>query len=283
MKLKPIKEHTFTSINWSDIKERKHDFLRELINTVSSWVYNKTKAKAIIDERLIMTQGDYPNASTFLATQAFSKFRPGYPQGQFGELLLFNFIQHFFRAVPLLRKQRIMTSVGHERYGADAIHFKKTLNKNHLLLGESKCYESKYKFRDAFETSLDSIVKTFNNIDIELDSYIYDDFIETELIEIAKDYKNGKLSNVHFELICLVAYNENKIIDGKNEDEIKDNIRQIIENRCSKLDHTCFDKIDAKILDRINYIIFPIWELDQLLVTFKTEIGANIAIDSKSY
>lgn len=35
LKLKPGKKHTFTSINWTDISERKHDFLRELVNTVT--------------------------------------------------------------------------------------------------------------------------------------------------------------------------------------------------------------------------------------------------------
>jgi len=122
LKLKPTKDHIGSAINWTDIADRKHDFLRELINTVGSWVYSKDKARRILDERMRAT-GDVANASTFLTTQAFSKFRPGHPQGQFGELLLFNFIQHFFQAVPLLRKQRITTSNGHERFGADAIHY----------------------------------------------------------------------------------------------------------------------------------------------------------------
>lgn len=222
-----------------------------------------------------ITNGDLSNATTFLTTQAFSKFRPGFPQGQFGELLLFNFIQHFFRAVPMLRKQRIMTSVGHERYGADAIHFKKSDTKNLLFLGESKCYESKYKFKDAFETSLESIVTTFNSINKELDIYVYDDFIEPNLRDIAKQYKSGTLTNVHFELICLIAYNENKVITGGNEDEIKSSIKQIIEGRCNKLDPNCFTKVNIQILDRINYIIFPIWELDHLLDTFQTYIGSK--------
>lgn len=51
------------------------------------------------------------------------KFRKGCPQGQYGELLLFNFIQHFFKAAPLLRKMPITTNPGLERHGADAIHY----------------------------------------------------------------------------------------------------------------------------------------------------------------
>lgn len=78
--LKPDKEHIVSTINWTDIDERKHDFLKELINTISSWVYNKEKVKTIIDERFEAVGGDYGgNAANFLTTQAFSKFRPGHP------------------------------------------------------------------------------------------------------------------------------------------------------------------------------------------------------------
>lgn len=271
----PKKEHIASAINWTDIEERKHDFLKELVNTVSSWVYNKSKVKSIIDERLALTNGDYGNASNFLTTQAFSKFRPGQPQGQFGELLLFNFIQYFFEAVPLLRKQRITTSIGHERFGADAIHYKKEADKNILILGESKCYKSDYQFKNAFEKSLESINNTVSNLSSELDLYTYDDFIEPELENIAKSYKGGTLPNTHFELVCLIAYNETNKITGDNESDIKSSIINNIRNRCSDLDDSIYSKVNERILNRINYIIFPIWHLDELLDDFIKKVGGQ--------
>ena len=275
LNLQPSKEHIGAAINYTDIQERKDDFLKELVNTVVSWVYSKAKAKQILDDRLAIVNFDNGNASSFLTTQAFSKFRPGQPQGQFGELLLFNFIQYFFMAVPLLRKQRITTSLGHERYGADAIHFKKDGNKNILILGESKCYKSKYKFNAAFKTSLESIINSFNTFSKELNLYTYDDFIETELENIAKSYKANTLPDVHFELVCLIAYNENKVLTGNNEKDIKQSIISIIEERCSDLEGSCFDTIDRKIIDRINYVIFPIWDMDKLLTEFQTLVGTK--------
>ena len=271
--LKPDKEHIGCAIEWSDIQERKHDFLKELINTVVSWVYNKQKSKEIIDERLSKVSYDYGNASSFLTTQAFSKFRPGHPQGQFGELLLFNFIQHFFKAVPLLRKQRITTSIGHERFGADAVHYKKEDGNHIFFLGESKCYKSDYRFKAAFENSLTSIVDTVKKFNKELDLYIYDDFIEPELEEIAIKYKSNEIENLKFEMICLVAYNENKKITGTSEQEIKNCIKSIIEEKCQNIDSEIFNNVNDRILTRINYIIFPIWELDSLLDTFSTKVG----------
>lgn len=272
--LLPKKNHHGLAINYSDIKERKDDFLSELINTVVSWVYNNNKTKTLVDER-VKESGDFGNAVNFITNLAFNKFRKGHPQGQFGELLLFNLLQHYYKAVPVLRKQRITTSVGHERFGADAIHYKKDGTNHLFILGESKCYESKYRFNAAFETSLSSIVDTFNKLDKELDLYLYDDFLEPELEDIVKEYKKGKLKNIKFELVCLIAYNETNAITGDNEDAIKESIKTIIKNRCKTFDKTKYSAIDSKILSRINYIVFPIWKLDDLLNSFQTKVGSK--------
>ena len=132
----PTKDHIGISIAYTDIQERKDDFLDELVNTVVAWVYSKSETQRIVNDRLSIVNGDFANAYCFLTTQAFSKFRPGHPQGQFGELLLFNFIQYFFEAVPLLRKQRITTSIGHEVALALAAReyeiFRKIQDKNYI-------------------------------------------------------------------------------------------------------------------------------------------------------
>ncbi len=273
LNIEPRKDHYGLSINYSDIKERRDDFLKELLSTIVNWVYNKSKLKKILDERSKDT--DLGNALNFITNQAYSKFRPGHPQGQFGELLLFNLIQHYYKATPILRKQRITTSIGHERFGADAIHYKNKNDKNIFILGESKCYESKYQFKRAFEISIQSIVKTFNELDKELDLYLYDDFIEPELEELIKKYKQGKLENIQYELVCLIAYNENQDILGNSEKIIKSNIKKVIQDKCASINKNSFSNIEKNILARVNYIIFPIWELDRLLDDFQNKVGSK--------
>ena len=273
LNIEPRKDHYGLSINYSDIKERRDDFLKELLSTIVNWVYNKSKLKKILDERSKDT--DLGNALNFITNQAYSKFRPGHPQGQFGELLLFNLIQHYYKATPILRKQRITTSIGHERFGADAIHYKNKNDKNIFILGESKCYESKYQFKRAFEISIQSIVKTFNELDKELDLYLYDDFIEPELEELSKKYKQGKLENIQYELVCLIAYNENQDILGNSEKIIKSNIKKVIQDKCASINKNSFSNIEKNILARVNYIIFPIWELDRLLDDFQNKVGSK--------
>ena len=54
------------------------------------------------------------------------------------------------QATPLLRKMKIATSSEHERFGADAIHYKIQDAKNIIILGEAKTYSSNYKFATAF-------------------------------------------------------------------------------------------------------------------------------------
>lgn len=268
--LLPHKEHIGSAINYSDIKERREDFLKELSLTITSWVYNNQKQKELFDNR--QKETDFANAASFLTDSARSKFRPNRPQGQFGELLLFNFIQYFFEAAPLLRKQPITTSTGLERFGADAIHFKVEKEKNVLILGEAKCYESKYKFNEALEEALNSIEKTFNNFDNELNLYVYDDFIDPNLQDIAKSYKEGELPDTRFELVCILIYNETHKLTKYNEEDIKEEIKQIICDKSQKFNSNIFAKINQSILNRINYIIFPIWELDKLLEEFVKRI-----------
>lgn len=268
--LLPKKEHIGSAINYNDIKERRDDFLQELTYTITSWVYNNQKQSKIFQERLDET--DLANATAFLTDLARSKFRADRPQGQFGELLLFNFIQFFFDAAPLLRKQPITTSARLERFGADAIHFKKEDSNNVFVLGEAKCYKSKYKFNSALEDALQSITNTYANFEKELNLYVYDDFIDPLLQDIAKRYKEGTLPNVRFELVCIVVYNETKTITKDNEDEIKEEIKQIICEKCQSFDQSLFANIDSKVLKRINYIVFPIWDLDKMLDDFTQRI-----------
>lgn len=265
--IQPAKDHIGTSIDFSDISEKKHEFISELSSTIVNWVFSKRKVREIIDKRMSEVN-DLGNASNYLTSQAYLKFRPNHPQGQFGELLLFNFLQHFFKAVPLLRKQKITTSTGHERYGADAIHYKFQDPTNLFYLGESKCYKSNYSFNAAFKASIKSICESFNNLDKELSLYIHDDFIEPDFKNIAYDLKKGKIENLQYELVCMIAYNEDRSLDGDKEMEIKESIKNVINQRCDNINADCFLGLEGRILSRINYIIFPIWNLDDLLNEF---------------
>jgi len=275
--LLPDKKHFGTCINYVDLQEFREEFCLELIRTIPEWFYSQTKAANILNT--LITEGrSSQNAQAALITLTFDKFRNSSTdklliQGQFGELLLFNFLQSFFKCVPLLRKMPITTSVELERFGADAVHYKLEGGKNLFYLGEAKTYSSKYKFPVAFEDAIDSILNTYAEHRKELGRYVYDSFIDDSLIQVATDYKNGKLKNVEVQLVSVITYCENQKVDKDNEAQIKADIIKIISERGKALDRKLFKKIDSGLHPRFNYIILPVWELDVLLKQFQKLIG----------
>lgn len=260
--------HRGVAIKYVDLKNTEQSFIRELKSTAMNWVYSKNKYNQLLQDELPKRGGDFMNVQSYLQQVADQKFRKGCPQGQFGELLLFNFIQHFFKAPPLLRKMQLTTNPAVERHGADAIHYRETSDLRFFILGESKCYESKYKFNAALKASIESIITSFNNIENELILYQLDDFIDPELQKVATDLKDGKLSNVRFELVCLVAYEENRDIDASSEQEIKSNIEACITDRWAEVADDIYDGIRTSLIARINYVVFPVWGLKALLDQF---------------
>lgn len=273
----PNKNHIATCINFVDRQEYRVEFCRELINTIPDWIYNQKKSKEILDK--LTEKRGIANASSELSTICFEKFRDRNPkklftQGQFGELLLFNFLQKFHSAVPLLRKMPITTGTGLERNGSDAIHYALSdKNKHMIFLGESKAYTTG-SFNSAVNKAIKSILDTYNNHrtkDIGL--YIYDDFLEEKLQTIAESYKDGTLKNVEVHLVSVIIFNETDVFDKNDEEQIKEDIIKIIERRCEKINKKTFTGIDKGLYPRFNYIFFPVWKLGELIENFQTQIG----------
>lgn len=273
----PNKEHLGTCINFVDLQEVRDDFCAELVNTIPEWVYSNAKATAILND--LASEGRTTlNAQMAFASKTFEKFRNSDTrditlQGQFGELLLFNFLQAFFKAVPLLRKMPLTTSSEMERFGADAIHYNFKDGKHLFFLGEAKTYTSKYRFNVAFKDAIESILKTYTNHRKELGLYIYDSFISDELITIARNYKNGTLKDAEVHLVSIVTYEETNTFEKNSEQQIKEDIIKIIDERGAKIERTLFDLIDSGLQPRFNYIIFPVWQLDTLIQQFQKLIG----------
>lgn len=273
----PNKDHYGVCIDYQDISELRDDFLYELYDTIVDWVYSSEKYNFI--KNAAIKKGKSEQAATSeVIRKAQEKFRGNKDteklliQGQLGELLLFHFIQKFFKATPLLRKMKITTSNKHERFGADAIHFKFENDKPIIILGEAKTYTSKYSFNKAFEEAIDSILNTYKTHRKELYSYIHEDFLDKEMDEIAEMYLNNTLKNFEVRLVSLVVYNETKKIEITNREEIHKQIKKIIEEKYKNFDKSKINIKDNRILSRITYIVMPIWELDEFAKSFQNLI-----------
>ncbi|MDO3641266.1 DUF1837 domain-containing protein [Mucilaginibacter sp. L3T2-6] len=274
----PKKEHVASCINYVDLQEYRDEFCEELVNTIPEWIYSNQKAAKIVDMMVAEEGRSDRNAQSALRTVTFQKFKNSvteevFLQGQFGELILFNLLQVFFDAVPLLRKMPITSSANMERFGADAIHYNFEGGTHLIYIGEAKAYSSSYKFNKAFEEALCSIRDNYKNHRTELKLYIYDDFLDEELVPVAKAYKQGKLSPVEVHLVSIILYNETDKVIGANETEKKASIMKIVTDRTGKIDKNLFDGIAPELLPRFNYIFFPLWEMAELLKSFQRLIG----------
>ena len=270
-------KHYGTSIDYQDLTELRDDFLNELYDTIVNWVYS-SKKYAHMKAAVIKKGKSEAAASSEIQRKAHDKFRGNKNsdslliQGQLGELLLFHFIQRFQKATPLLRKMKITTSNKHERFGADAIHFKFENNKPIIILGEAKTYTSEYQFNSAFSDALESILITYLSHRKELDLYVHEDFLDDEMNDIAEKYLCNKLDNVEVQLVSIVVYNETKSIKLTNQDDIRKQIDDIIKERYEKFDNSKIDIDNNAILKRITYIVMPIWKLDELAQEFQDKI-----------
>ena len=269
--------HFGACIDYQDLTELRDEFLRQLYDSIVDWVYSNEKYNELKNIAIKNGKTDAA-ASSEITIRARDKFRANRDsndilvQGQFGELLLFHFIQRFQKAIPLLRKMKITTSTEHERFGADAIHFKYENKKPIIVLGEAKTYTSNYKFTQAFEDAITSILKTHQNHRKEINLYVHEDFLDPEMDQIAEQFINNNLKNVEVHLVCIVVYNEKSDIKGNSREEIIQKITNVIENKYADFDKKKIDLETNSILKRVTYIVFPIWKLDELAKTFQQMI-----------
>lgn len=271
----PDSPHYGMTIDYVDLQENREQFVRELINTVLDWVYSQAKQASILTA--LESEGrTKANAFTELTQKAFEKFRPSTDgkllHGQFGELLLANCLQHLFNAIPILRKMPITTSPAHERFGSDAIHYKSEGGKPIFYIGEAKSYTSSYAFNTAFEAAINSILNEHQNINRELRQYLHEDFLASETAQLATDLINGKLKNAEYRLVSIVAYEETMSRNGATRDEVLEVIANAIEQRYRNFDNSKINISENPILNRITYIIFPVWEFEELIKSFSDSI-----------
>jgi hypothetical protein len=263
--LQPDRDHTGSHIALTDFKFNNSRLIQGLRESIVDWVFSKPDAKRIFDDAY-GPAGDLSSAAATLYGSARETIRLSQPQGQFGELLLSFFLQHLFQAAPLLRKQPVRTSDNHERFGADAIHYKGTVG-NDIYVGESKCYKSSYQFPAAFKESITSMEKTLTTFHDEIRKFVAGGFIEPELKEVAEKILSNKLDPINLHPVSIIIYNETKKFSAAGGD-MKQQIRDAIIHQCSKIDKTVYEDLDDLTLSRFTYIIVPVWKLDELLEQF---------------
>ena len=87
--------------------------------------------------------------------------------------------------------------------------------------------------------------------------------------KIAEDFLNNKLKPIEIHLVSIIIYDETKPINKTNQDEIQEQIEMIIKDRYKNFDDSKIELDKNPILNRITYIVFPVWELKELAEKFQ--------------
>jgi hypothetical protein len=266
--LKPYKSHIGTCINYSDLVEMSDDFIKEMLASILRFVYSPEKQLQIKNE-LELEGRDKDSAFSMLLMRAKDKFRKCEVKGQFSELLIFNLLQHHFKAIPILRKMPITTNPAMERFGADAIHIGKTNNKLTLYIAECKTYDRKKDaFKNAFKDAVTDVIMHYREHRNELNLYIFEDFIPKELEQLVRDYISGQINNLEVQLVCMVSYRNELCINGSCKDDLLEGSISNIREQAKLINDQFFNTIPGNLIGRLNYILFPINDMDNLLNKF---------------
>ena len=102
--------------------------------------------------------------------------------------------------------------------------------------------------------------------------YVHEDFLDKEMNEIAEAYLNNKLENVEIHLVSIVVYDETTDLNMTNKSDIQSQIEEIIKNRYEDFDNSKIDIEHNPILNRITYIVFPVWKLEELVRDFQNRL-----------
>lgn len=264
--LRPEGDHYASHIELMDYTFNREHLVTRLVESVISWVYTKKRAREIFDQEF-GADGDLSAATAKLYQSAKQTFRISSPQGQFGELLLYAFLQHLFNAVPLLRKQVVRTSDSHERFGADAIHYSNDKGED-VYLGESKCYESSYKFPVAFSASLTSMHNTLSSFGSEIRKFSAGGFIEEELRPVSEKILSNQINGLRINPVSIIIYNETHRFSASCEEDMRAEIKAAILKQCEKVLDKSYEGISSQVLQRMTYIVLPVWGLDEVLSKF---------------
>ncbi len=273
--LSPAGEHVVTSIKYQGLLQMRKEFIQRLTSSIVRYVLSKSKYAA--NQDVLRGEGfDQSDAEAEIFQQASGYFRKSDIKGQFSELLLFNLLQYYFEAIPVVRKMQITTNTELERNGADAIHLGQLDTKEYCVyLGEAKTYPS--GFVPAFKNAVQSIIKAHAEHRDELQLHSYGDFLEPKVKAIMKDYLSGAI-DLPVKLVIIISYCTGETPTLATKEEYTQHYIDQVLAECKKITVTHYkdaegNAIHPGLLKELHYILFPVNELDKLLKDFQTKLG----------
>lgn len=239
------------SIAYQDKNEIIDKFVEKLFNAIYFFV-NGNKNYSRIDMMTVSKQSQ----DTFRSRHS-NKNNTKLVQGQLGELLLWFFIEYFYKAVPLVRKQKVIEygNQTNERKGSDAIHvsYNEDSGKYLFFFGESKLYK---EFNTGFKEGIESIATHYSKLFTEFAHYSFAmQFEDKELTKLADLILKNDFTNIQYEkhFVLLLSVTGHEIQHRESSEKIKEEILSELNKHYKKFSNTksnqIFDKTWREILD----------------------------------
>jgi methionyl-tRNA synthetase len=112
------------------------------------------------------------------------------------------------------------------------------------------------------------MLTTLENFPTEIKKFAIGNFIEDDLKSTATKILKNQISNLTIHPISIIIYNETGSLKPGTAQEIKQQIRDAILHQCKKIEPKIYASMDAVVLDRMTYIVMPVWDLNGLLEEF---------------
>ena len=104
--------------------------------------------------------------------------------------------------------------------------------------------------------------------------YLYEPFVPPELENAARDFREGRLNNGEVHLVCIIAYDLQGTASGQSaEARMQATIQAVRDGVLDVCETPKFRSIDPDLIPRLNYILFPVRELDALVELFRKKLG----------
>lgn len=263
----------FYLIKYTHDKIREEDFIKFLFNNITTYSLTKEERDRLGPEK--------SDEIIKLAQTAFSRFVKNTTTGEFGEIILFHFLELTEGAVQIVNKMPLKTAGNVHSFGADALHFSFKDNLKVLYLGESKTGKS---FSEILNKSLTSTENHSNDLQLAC-NYLSDDIPDTVRKEI-KDYLNPlkknkeDFSKVH--AIFLGYQCDQLTYPGQSGKELLDKViaayKEEIETYFKNIEEQI--KTNEKLSDQ-NFLFFviPFTNIGDLRSKFAGAINNGAAIN----
>jgi hypothetical protein len=264
----------FHYIKFDPNNEPKFDLL------VDTLIDHITQYALSVSKRYKKDDKDNESYRNKMYREARNLFRKSSKTGEFGEMILWFFLESILKAPQVVAKMDLKTNRNDEVKGADGIHVNITNDDIlEIIFGESKLYADLSK---AITEAFKSIEHFFDTKQYKREySLITEHFkwLKNEQGKKVLDFISGKIEDgeVKIKVACLIGFDWNEYKKLENQEErlkLVEEFEELYKNKASKIKNSITAKFSNFKYDQYEFDFFflPFKSVDEIRKNFKDEL-----------